>query len=79
LHLDGTSYYAQFDITRKNWLFAGSYEGGTNAAVSASFVQTPNQHGLNHRTYLKDIITRLTSGNEIDLDALLPGKWIPSL
>lgn len=66
-------------LGRKNWLFAGSYEGGTNAAIIASFVQTCKQHGLNPRTYLKDVITRLTSGSEIDLDELLPGKWIPSL
>lgn len=65
-------------VGRKNWLFAGSDEGGRNAAIIASFIQTCKQKNLNPRIYLKDVLTRLTSGEAVDLGELLPGTWVPS-
>jgi hypothetical protein len=65
-------------LGRKNWLFAGSSEGGQNAAIIASFVQTCKQHGINPQIYLKDVLTRLSTGQS-DFDALLPGRWVPNL
>lgn len=64
-------------IGRKNWLFAGSEEGGRNAAIISSFVQTCKQKNLNPRIYLKDVLTRLTATPDVDLDELLPGNWVP--
>jgi transposase len=66
-------------IGRKNWLFAGSREGGKNAAIIASFIATCKEHKLNPQRYLQDVITRLTAGADLDLDQLLPGNWVPAL
>ncbi len=36
-------------IGRKNWLFAGSRDGGRNAAVISSFIATCKQHAVDPR------------------------------
>lgn len=61
-------------VGRKNWLFAGSKEGGKTAAILSSFIATCKHYNVNPRHYLLDVLTRLTQG-EADLDALLPGTW----
>jgi transposase len=68
-----------FAIGRKNGLFAGSREGGRNAAIIASFVATCKEHKVNPQLYLKDVIMRLTAGAVVQFDELLPGSWVPSL
>lgn len=64
-------------VGRKNWLFAGSLEGGRTAAVLSSFMATCKQHELNPNEYLRDVLTRLSSGAYSNLDELLPGNWQP--
>jgi transposase len=64
-------------IGRKNWLFAGSKEGGKNAAILSSFIVTCKQHSINPQQYLTDVLTRLSLG-ESNLDSLLPGTWAPT-
>lgn len=66
-------------IGRKNWLFAGSKEGGRNAAVIASFIATCKQFKLNPQVYLTDVITRLSATTEPNLEELLPGNWVPTV
>jgi len=67
-------------VSRKNWLFAGSREGGRNAAVSSSLIATCKHYDLNPQAYLTDVLTRLSakSADAIDLDQLLPGTWTPA-
>ena len=62
---------------RKNWLFAGSKDGGQNAAIIASFIATCKEHKNNPQHYLLDVLTRLTNG-ESNFDQLLPGAWTPA-
>jgi transposase len=64
-----------FAIGRKNWLFAGSREGGRNAAIIASFVATCEEHKVNPQLYLKDLITRLTAGAVVQLDSTCRHWW----
>lgn len=65
-------------VGRKNWLFAGSEEGGRNAAIISSFIQTCKHKNLNPRIYFEDVLMRLKSNEDVDLDELLPGNWVPS-
>ena len=62
-------------IGRKNWLFAGSREGGKNAAILSSLIATCKQYNVNPQQYLTDILNRLASG-ERDFEKLLPGTWV---
>lgn len=65
-------------LGRKNWLFAGSREGGRNAAIITSFIRSCKQHGINPQVYLADVLTRLSASGAADLDELLPGTWLPA-
>jgi transposase len=46
-------------LERKNYLFAGNYEGAKNAAVLYSIIETCKLNGVDPFAYLKDVHTRL--------------------
>ncbi len=61
-------------IGRRNWLFAGSVEGGHRAATIFSLVATCKANGLDPFAYLRDVIDRLPR-KEDSIDDLLPAAW----
>jgi transposase len=63
-------------LSRKNWLFFGSNEGGQSAAVILSLIQTCRGLGINPREYLEDIFGRLMSHSSRNLEELLPDQWL---
>ena len=65
-------------VGRKNWLFAGSYEGGENAAILLSLVQSCQAIEVNPQEYLEDVMRRINSHNSQKLDELLPDEWAKS-
>lgn len=62
-------------IGRKNYLFAGSDEGGKRAAIIYSLIETCKQNEINSFDYLRDVLTRLPSQLANKLDELLPYNW----
>lgn len=64
-------------IGRKNWLFLGSPRGGQAAATVFSLIQTCKDLDLNPEAYLKDVLTRLPTTKQKDIDSLLPHNWKP--
>jgi hypothetical protein len=62
-------------LGRKNWLFAGSDNGGRTGAVLASLVATCKRHGVDPVTYLKDMLTRIAETPVSQLDQFLPDRW----
>lgn len=62
-------------VGRGNWLFAGSVRGGKAVAIVRSFVESAKLHGLNPFRYLRDVLTRLPSPHNANLDSLLPHLW----
>ncbi len=63
-------------IGRKNWLFLGSSKGGQVAAAVFSLIQTCKELELNPEAYLKDVLTRLPTTKQKDIDSLLPHNWM---
>ncbi|MCC6573371.1 MAG: IS66 family transposase [Planctomycetes bacterium] len=59
-------------IGRKNWLFAGSDEGGKSAAVIYSLVESAKHCGCNPYEYLRDVLTRLPETRMSAVGELLP-------
>lgn len=59
-------------IGRKNWLFAGSDQGGHNAAIFYSLLESAKQNGLNTFEYLSDVIAKVPLTNAEELTRLLP-------
>jgi transposase len=62
-------------LGRKNYLFAGSDEGGRTTAVLYTLTQTCRRHGIDPFAYLQDVLTRLPKGDFQELADLFPHRW----
>ncbi len=62
-------------LGRKNWLFAGSDNGGRTGAMLASLVASCKRHGVDPFAYLKDVLTRIAATPVSQLDQFLPDRW----
>jgi transposase len=62
-------------VGRKNYLFVGHAEGGHNLAVLQTLCHTCLLHQINPYEYLQDVLIRVKTQSEPDLDALLPMNW----
>ena len=62
-------------LGRKNWLFAGSLESGQRAANVMSIIQSARLNGLDPYAYLADVLRRLPTHKDKDIDELLPHVW----
>ena len=65
-------------LSRRNWLFAGSEEGGRTAATLMSLIETCKRLGINPFAYLKDVLTRCPSAKTSQVDEFLPDRWLAS-
>jgi len=62
-------------ISRRNWWFAGSEEGGKTAATIMSLIESRKRLDINSFEYLKDVLTRFPSSKTSQVDDLLPDNW----
>ena len=63
-------------VGRKNWLFAGSDEGGEAAANIYTIIETAKMNGLNPEAYLKKILSEIQDYNSQKVAELLPWNII---
>lgn len=64
-------------IGRKNWMFAGSDEGGRRAAVIYTLIQSCKRSGVEPFAYLRDVIARIGSHPAKKVLDLAPANWKP--
>ncbi len=62
-------------IGRKNWLFAGSDEGGRSAAVLMSLCTTCKDLEIDPFVYLRDVLARVSTHPNSRIEELLPDRW----
>lgn len=62
-------------LGRKNYLFAGSHDAATRAAMFYSFFGTCKRHDINPYEWLKDVLERIPEHKANKLDELLPQNW----
>lgn len=62
-------------LGRKNWLFAGSDEGGRTGATLMTLVASCKRHGVDPFVYLRDLLTRLPATPINQIDQFLPDRW----
>jgi transposase len=62
-------------ISRKNWLFVGSDQGGETAAICFSILAGAKRHRIEPLAYVSALLTAMSS-TEVDLESLLPDVWI---
>jgi transposase len=65
-------------IGRKNWLFAGSDNGGQTAAILFSFIASCQRAKLEPFAYLRDVLTAIATYPAERLEELLPDRWLLS-
>lgn len=65
-------------VGRKNWLFAGSDNGGRTAATLFSLIATCQRHEVEPMAYLRDVLTRIAALPVSRLPTLLPDRWQPT-
>jgi len=54
------------------WLFAGSESAGKRAAAIMSLFATAKANGIEPHAWLTDVLTRLPTTKDRDIDSLLP-------
>jgi transposase len=63
-------------IGRKNWMFLGSDEAGSRAAVLCTIIAGAKRHRLEPWAYLHDVILQLSVDASVEISAgLLPDRW----
>lgn len=62
-------------IGRKNWLFAGSPEGGKRAATLYSILETCKRLGVPPFEYLRDVLSRISTHPHQRIHELTPAGW----
>jgi transposase len=76
-------------LGRKNWLFAGSADGGRAIAAWLSVIQSARLHEVEPFAYVSDLLTRLAEYRDLAAERkaadgerlvreLLPDAWIKS-
>ena len=65
-------------LGRKNYLFAGSHEGASRAAMIYSFMGSCKMHQINPQVWLTDVLGSIAGHPVNQLEELLPGNWIPN-
>jgi transposase len=59
-------------LGRKNWLFAGSDDGGERAAAIYTLIGTARLNEINPELYLRYVLERIADYPINKIDALLP-------
>lgn len=62
-------------LGRKNWLFAGSEPAGKRAAAIMSLIATAKANGHDPHAWLSDVLERLPTTLDRDINRLLPQNW----
>ena len=62
-------------IGRKNWLFAGSDNGGRTAAILMSICASCHELDIDPWVYIKDVLIRVSIEPNSRLRELLPDRW----
>jgi hypothetical protein len=60
-------------VGRKNWIFFGNERGGEAAAVMYSLIATCQEHEVDPRAYLRDVLLRIAKTS--DVRELTPYGW----
>ncbi len=63
-------------VGRKNYLFAGSHDAAQWSAVFYSFFACCRVHDIDPYTWLLDVMNRLPTQSILELEELLPHKWV---
>ena len=62
-------------VGRRRWLFIGHPDAGWRSAVIYTIIQSCRRRGINPQEYLTDVLSRLPSMTNHQVEQLLPSRW----
>lgn len=62
-------------VGRKNWLFAGRFEGARRAAILYSLVSSCKHQGIDPFVYFRDVLIRVATHPQSRIAELTPRAW----
>jgi len=62
-------------VGKKNWLFFGSEEAGARNSVVFTLIENCRMHGVEPSEYLKDVLERLPTTTNQQVEQLTPFNW----
>jgi transposase len=65
-------------VSRKNFLFVASPQGGRWAAGAYTLIESAKINAVEPYTYLKDVLTRVWTTPQSQIDTLMPRLWKPA-
>ena len=65
-------------VGRRRWLFIGHPDAGWRSAVIYTIIQSCRRRGINPQEYLTDVLSRLPSMTNHQVEQLLPSRWNPA-
>lgn len=65
-------------VGRRRWLFIGHPDAGWRSAVIYTIIQSCRRRGINPHEYLTDVLSRLPSMTNQQVEQLLPSRWKPA-
>jgi transposase len=63
-------------LGKKNWLFIGHPEAGDRSAIIYTIIENCKKLGINSHEYIKDVLSRLPSMKNHQVEQLLPVNWL---
>ncbi|MEM9223956.1 MAG: transposase domain-containing protein, partial [Pseudomonadota bacterium] len=63
------------DVSRKNWLFAGSQGGGNAAAIAFTLIETAKLNGIDPQAWLTSVLGGIAHHKITRIDELLPWRY----
>ncbi len=80
IHNNGAEYQLRaVAVGRKNWLFAGSFEGARRAATLYSLVQSCRLVSVDPFLYFRDVLLRVATLPQRRIGELTPRMWAKAL
>lgn len=62
-------------VGKKNWLFIGHPNAGDRSAIIYTIIENCKRHGISPHEYIKDMLTRLPSMKNTELNQWTPAAW----
>ena len=62
-------------IGKKNWLFIGAANAGQRSAILFTIIESCRRRGINPFDYLRDVLTRLPSMTNWQINDITPAAW----
>lgn len=66
------------DIGKKNWLFIGEARAGQRSAILFTIIEACRSRGIDPQSYLRDVLTRLPTLTNRQIDEVTPAAWAKS-